>query len=328
MKPSMLILIFVLSFALLGTRICLVLAKAPTTAKIVFGASREGNRDLYLMNPDGSEQINITNHPADDIYGAWSPTGEQILFASDRDGGYDLYLMGADGQNVRRVFGKSAHRENPTWSPDGKQIAYTRREQGKRFIYIASIDSKKEERLAIGSNLAWSPDGTEIVCVVKAGQDRWEIHILNVHTRKQKVFFPPKAMPAWIGSIPAWSPKGDKLAFSWQNKLPLVAFENRETIYVVNRDGTGLTQIVDEAGPKAVSPIWSPRGDAILYAQDDGKAKWSLQIFKIVLGEEQPEQLTHIGVWNYPADWFDPAFALPVSLQPELLTTTWAELKK
>ena len=325
MKPSMLVLIFVFTCALLGARICPVLAKAPTTAKIVFGASREGNRDLYLMNTDGSEQINITNHPADDIYGAWSPTGEQILFASDRDGGYDLYLMNPDGQNVRRVFGKSAHREAPAWSPDGKQIAYTRREQGKRVIYIASIDSKKEERLAIGSGPAWSPNGMEIAYIVKAGQDRWEMHILNVHTRKQKVFFPPKAMPTWMGSIPAWSPAGDKLAFSWQHKVPLVAFEDRETIYVVNRDGTGLTQIVDEAGPRATDPVWSLQGDELLYARRKHQAK---QIFKIALNGGQPEQLTHIGLWNTPADWFDPAYALPVSPQPQLLTTIWGKLKR
>lgn len=325
MKPSMLVLIFVFNFALFGVEICPVLAKAPTTAKIVFGASREGNRDLYLMNTDGSEQINITNHPADDIYGAWSPTGEQILFASDRAGGYDLYLMDAGGQNVRRVFGKSAHREAPTWSPDGKQIAYTRREQGKRVIYIASIDSEKEERVAIGSSPAWSPDGMKIIYSVKAGQDRWELHIFNVHTQKQKVFFPPQAMPTWMGSIPAWSPDGDKLAFSWQHKVPLVAFEDRETIYVVNRDGTGLTQIVDEAGPRATDPVWSPRGDELLYARWKHEAK---QIFKIALDGGQSEQLTHIGTWNTPVDWFDPAYALPISPQPWLLTTTWGDVKK
>lgn len=331
MKRSMLVLVLIFNFALLGAKISAALAKAPTTAQIVFGASREGNRDLYLMNIDGSEQINITGHPADDIYGAWSPTGEQILFASDRDrfpGSYDLYLMDANGQNVRRVFGKSAHREAPTWSPDGKQIAYMRQDIGERFIYIATSDGRDEERVAIGGSPAWSPDGKEIVCVVKAGQDRWELHILNVRTRQQKVFFPPKAIPTWIGSIPTWSPEGDKLAFSFQNKLPLKAFGNRETIYTVNRDGTGLTQIVNEAGPKAVSPIWSPRGDALLYAQDDGKARWSLQIFKIVLDKEQTEQLTQMGVWNYPADWFDPAYALPVSPQYQLLTTTWGEVKR
>ena len=325
MKPSMLVLIFVFICTLLGSRICPVLAKAPKTAKILFGASREGNRDLYLMNPDGGEQINITNHPADDIYGAWSSTGEQILFASDRDGGYDLYLMDAGGQNVRRVFGKSVHREAPTWSPDGKQIAYTRREQGKRVIYIASIDSEKEERVAIGSAPAWSPDGMEIAYIVKAGQDRWEIHIFNVRTRKQKVFFPPKAIPTWMGSIPAWSPDGDKLAFSWQHKVPLADFGNRVTIYVVNRDGTGLTKIVDEVDPRATDPVWSPRGDELLYAKRKREAK---QIFKIALNGGQSEQLTHIGTWNTPVDWFDPAYALPVSPQPQLLTTIWGELKR
>ena len=328
MRPSMLIFIFPFSIALLGTRICPVLAKAPDTAKILFGASREGNRELYLMNSDGSEQINITNHPADDIYGAWSPTGEQILFASDRDEWYDLYLMDADGKNVRRVFGKSAHRECPTWSPEGKQIAYERQDLGERFIYIATSDGKNEERVAIGGSPAWSPNGTEIAYVVQAGQDRWEIHILNVRTRKQKVFFPPKAMSTWIGSIPAWSPKGDKLAFSWQNQLPLKAFESKETLYTVNRDGTDLTQIVGEVGPKVTSPVWSPREDALLYAQQDGRAKWSLQIFKAVLGNGPTEQLTAIGSWNVPADWFDPAYALPVSPQPQSLPTTWGEVKK
>lgn len=325
MKPSMLVLIFVFNFALLGAGICPVLAKAPTTAKIVFGASREGNRDLYLMNIDGSEQINITNHPADDIYGAWSPTGEQILFASDRDKGYDLYLMDADGQNPRPVFRKSAHREAPTWSPDGKQIAYIRRDLGKQFIYIATSEGKDEERVAMGGSPAWSPDATEIAYTVKAGQDRWEMHILNLRTRKQRVFFPPKAMPTWMGSIPAWSPDGDKLAFSWQHKVPLGAFKNQETIYVIKRDGTNLTQIVDEVDPRATDPVWSPRGDELLYASRKQTGK---QIFKIAVNGGQPKQLTHIGLWNTPADWFDPVYALSISPQPQLLTTTWAQIKK
>ena len=331
MREKPLRVLCVLSVVMLYTNVCSVFAKVPDTPKIIFGTYREGNHELYLMNPDGSEQVNITNHRAADVSGVWSPTGEQILFASNRDrfpGSLDLYLMDADGKNVRPMFEKSEDRRYPAWSPDGKQIAYKRFDGGVRYVYIATSDGKDEERVAIGSSPTWSPDGTKIACVVKAGQDRWEIHTLNVRTRKQKVFFPPKAMPAWTGSIPVWSPGGDKLAFSWQNKMPLKAFESKETIYTVNRDGTGLTQIVGEAGPKVTSPVWSPRGDALLYAQDDGKARWSLQIFKIVLGREQPEQLTHIGVWNNPLDWFDPAYALPVSLQPQLLTTQWGEVKR
>ena len=330
MRRTMPILFFFFTLVTLGVSVCVVFAKPPDTAKIVFGASREGNREIYLMNPDGSAQMNITNHRADDISGAWSPTGEQILFASDRDrflGSWDLYLMDPNGQNVRPIFGKSEERRHPEWSPDGKQIAYTRFDAGVGYIYIATSDGKNEERVAIGGTPAWSPDGTEIAFVVKTGAKRWEINILNVRTRKQKAFFPPKATPSWLRA-PRWSPRGDKLAFSWLHRVPFGDFLKTETIYTVNRDGTGLTQIVDEAGPEVTSPVWSPQGDTLLYAQDSEAARRSLQIFKIVLGEEQPEQLTDIGIWNTPKDWFDPAYALPVSPQPQLLTSTWAEVKR
>ena len=331
MRRTMPILFCFFGLLPLGVRVCVVFAKPPDAAKIVFGASREGNREIYLMNIDGSEQINITNHPADDIAGVWSPTGEQILFASDRDrfpGSFDLYLMDADGSNVRPVFEKSADRRHPAWAPDGKQIAYTRVERDEFRLYIGTIDGKNEERVAIGAGPAWSPDGTEIAFVVEAvAGERWQIDVLNVQTLKQKSFFPPKGVPSWVRG-PAWSPSGDKLAFCWLHRVPFGDFLHTETIYTVNRDGTGLTQIVDEAGPEVTSPVWSPQGDVLLYAQDTEKARRSLQIFKIVLGGGQPEQLTDIGIWNTPEDWFDPAFALSVSPQPQLLTTVWGEVKK
>ena len=327
MRRTMPILFWVSTFMFLGVSVCVVFAKPPDTAKIVFGANREGNRELYLMNIDGSEQINITNHRADDVSPTWSPTGEQILFASDRDrflGSWDLYLMDPNGQNVRPVFGKSADRSAPSWSPNGKQIAYRKREHGQQFIYIADIDGKNEERVAIGGTPAWSPDGTEIAFVVKTGEERWEINVLTVRTRKQKPFFPPKAAPSWVRG-PAWSPRGDKLAFAWLHRVPFVDFLKTETIYTVNRDGTRLTQIVDEVNPQATDPVWSPRGDELLYASRKQEAK---QIFKIDLNGGQPEQLTDIGIWSTPGDWFDPAFALSVSPKPQLLTTTWGDVKK
>lgn len=307
-----------------------VFAKAPSTAKIVFGANRGQDRDIYLMNPDGTQQVNITNHPADDISPVFSQTGEQILFASDRGNPaprtWDLYLMDIDGGNVQKVFAKPAIRMAPTWSPDGKQIAYHRMDPGGPFIYITTMDKKKEERVAIGAGPAWSPNGTEIA-FVSGAPERKQISILNLHTRKSKVLFPAKPVPSWIPASVAWSPTGDRIAFSWLHRVPLKDFPETETIYLVNRDGTGLLQVIDEAGPWVVSPVWSPQGDELLYMRHDGKAEWSWQIFRTDLVGGQPEQLTHIGIWNNPADWFDPAFALPVSPQPHLLTTTWADVK-
>ena len=93
---------------LMCSGICSVFAEAPKTAQIVFASARDGNREVYIMNPDGSQQIRLTDNPADDLYPTWSPTGEQILFVSDRVRIRDLYLMDADGSNVRRVFKRVA----------------------------------------------------------------------------------------------------------------------------------------------------------------------------------------------------------------------------
>ena len=314
---------FALSYVMLCLNIYPVFAKAPATAKIAFGSARDGNREIYIMNPDGTQQTNLTRHKADDVSPAWSPTGEQVLFASDRDrflGSWDLYLMDPNGQNVRPVFGKSADRFSPSWSPNGKQIAYAKREHGQYLVYIADIDGKNEERVAIGGTPAWSPDGTEIVFVTKAGQERWEINILNMRTRKQKVFFPFEARPTWVRS-PKWSPSGDKLAFSWYDEV----LQEKETVYIVNRDGSALEKIVQNPGRGAVSPVWSPHGDALLYTQR--VANLRSELFKVSLDGTPPKQLVNIGFWNHAADWFDPAFALPVAPKPQLLTTQWGEVK-
>ena len=310
------------SLALVYSSLCPIWAKAPETPKIVFASFRDGNLDIYLMNPDGTQQLRITKHPALDNMPVWSPTGEHILFASDRNKEplhWDIYLMDADGSNVQAVFAKAANRSEPAWSPDGTQIAYSRREPSGYFIYIATIDGKQEEKVAIGSSPSWSPDGSEIA-FVGGGLEQNHISILRLGTRKQKVIFPPKAPPSWISGCVVWSPTGDTFAFSWLHQVPLAAFINTETIYMINRDGTGLVQLVDAAGQQAVNPVWSSTGDALLYIHKHR------QIFKMGVDEKQPEQLTDMGV-NYLGDWFDPAYALPVSPQPQFLTTMWGKLK-
>jgi Tol biopolymer transport system component len=118
----------IFSLMLLCANIFQVFAKTPTTPKILFTSTRDGNRDVYIMNLDGTEQVNLTQHRADDQQAVWSPTGEQILFVSDRGGVRDLYLMNPDGSNVQHYFKFKIEdwRTDPTWSPDGTQFAYER----------------------------------------------------------------------------------------------------------------------------------------------------------------------------------------------------------
>ena len=333
---------YMLSLMLLCASVCPVLAKVPTAPKVLFTSSRDGNREVYIMNPDGSEQVNLTHHPADDQQAVWSPTGDQILFASNRGhkvwGTWDLYLMDPDGANVRRVFKKEDFRDSPTWSPDGKQIAYVNSnwDAGESHTYIAPLGEQEEEHIVEGFAPAWSPNGRELAYVAYI-LDARRVGLIDIRTKKITRLLPRKAN-SWQNS-PSWSTMGDKLVFSW-NKNPLPPnhrpgrdrfppeWEKKESIYIVNRDGTDLQQLVDEVGPKAVNPVLSSDGSEVLYTQEVNGRQ---QIFKLDLNSGITAQLTHVGHLyqaNTDGDWFDPAYALPVSPQPHLLTTMWGQLKQ
>ena len=147
MKMTRLLGFVILNLFVLTVSVPLLFAKAPTTPKILFTSTRDGNSEVYIMNPDGTEQMNLTQHPGADLRAVWSPTGEQILFLSDRDDVRDLYLMDPDGTNVRRVFKKEAYRGRPAWSPDGKKIAYMhlRWDLNEYPIYIATLGEQKRK---------------------------------------------------------------------------------------------------------------------------------------------------------------------------------------
>lgn len=309
--------------------------KTLETAKIVFTSTRGGNSDIYIINPDGIGLVQFTRHRGTDSQPKWSPTGEQILFVSDRqDGVPDLFLIDADGKNIRKVFPETAHRTRPTYSPDGKRIAYLR--DIERAIYTATINGEEEKQLVpVGKSKGepdWSPDGTEIAFVSKIETPigGYQIRIINLETNEQEILLADE-LP--LMRSPAWAPSGDKIAFSW---LDLDVWDvnvllqwgggnaawKNETLYVVNRDGSGLRQLLNRANAGAVRPVWSPRGDELIYERSEPL----FQIFKIALDGQISEQLTHEGR-NSNGDWFDPA-ALPVTLQPALLTTTWGKLKQ
>ena len=108
--------------------------------KLVFVSNREQNVDIYTANPDGSDIVRLTEHPANDLLPIWSPDGTQIAFQSERSGGTDVYVMNADGSNLRRLTGGDAFDGHPTWSPDGTRIAFSSNRSGRYQIWVMAAD--------------------------------------------------------------------------------------------------------------------------------------------------------------------------------------------
>ena len=80
----------------------------------------------------------------------------------------------------------------------------------------------------------------------------------------------------------------------------------------MNHDGGNPERIVEPlAGFSTDNPDWSPNGNALVYEQYD-IGNGNRQIYRVNLNGDEPEKLTRKGA-NFFADWFDPAFALPVT---------------
>ena len=61
--------------------------------KIAFVSTRGSNQSIYLMNIDGSNQIQLTKNSIQDNAPAFSPDGKKLAFTSYRDDNYDIYLI-------------------------------------------------------------------------------------------------------------------------------------------------------------------------------------------------------------------------------------------
>lgn len=57
---------------------------SPDGRRIVFTSTRDGNREIYSVNADGTDLRNLTNHSDSDYDPSWSPDGRRIAFTSTR----------------------------------------------------------------------------------------------------------------------------------------------------------------------------------------------------------------------------------------------------
>jgi Tol biopolymer transport system component len=99
---------------------------SPDSKQLVFRSTRDGEKNLYIMNADGSGVRRLTEGKWTDTQCNWSPTGEWIAFASNRDhDAFALWLIKPDGTGLRKLTDHSGGMNNhPHFSPDGEWIVF------------------------------------------------------------------------------------------------------------------------------------------------------------------------------------------------------------
>jgi WD40 repeat protein len=123
----------------------------PTKGKVVWGSSRTGSHQIFMMTLPDLVIYQLTNHPHVNYFPRFSPEGSRIVFArsqkkwvSERDQiPWDVYLY--DLKSGKESL--AARNGNfPLWLPDGQQILFLR---GYRVI-VLDLVSKKERTIFDG----------------------------------------------------------------------------------------------------------------------------------------------------------------------------------
>ena len=82
--------------------------------KIVYKTDPAGNDEIYIMDIDGTNKTNLTNHTDNDVQPAFSPDGTKIAFRTNRDGGApEVYIMNVDGTNQTNLSNNAADDRSP-----------------------------------------------------------------------------------------------------------------------------------------------------------------------------------------------------------------------
>ncbi len=134
---------------------------SPDGKCIAYASLVNGKGQIFVMNVDGSDRVNLTNHPSHNSVPHWSPDGTRIVFYSERDGNREVYVMNAAGSQVIRLTNHRATDYLATWSPDGKHLVFTSERDGNPDIYMMNPDGTDVTHLVSHSgddfNPVWSP---------------------------------------------------------------------------------------------------------------------------------------------------------------------------
>lgn len=244
---------------------------SPDGSQIAFVApGGAGNGlDIWVMDADGANPINMTQHAGDEFDPTWSPNGELIAFTHHlRDAGsipiYALTVIEPSGRGRLRLS-EDFVEGDPTFSSDGQWLLYVISASSHDYFYFRAdwndfVEPKAFDLRALFgefgevSDPAWAPFGNQFAYVETLNGRQNIIHVTYDRMEQNGLHQPTEYVLTETGheTDPAWSPDARWLAFTSTR-------DNQSEVYLMPTTGRPQVNLTARPGVDR-SPDWKPVG--------------------------------------------------------------------
>jgi Tol biopolymer transport system component len=245
------------------------LLSTPSPTRIAFMSDRDGNWEIYIMDRDGGNPINLTNSPARDGIPLHATGQDRLIFASDQDGeSLDVLSMDLDGNIVSNITQTPDSNEIPiAWSPDAGHVVFASDRGGASQIFLVETSGEGllnlSERDAAQSFDDWSSETDQFI--LTTASDLGPSLLITDPDGSTQQNLTDGSYPAGGGQ---WSPDGQKVAF-----MGIGPEGTALDIFVVDVSGGEPVNLTQSPSNESF-PQWSPDGSKIAFNSDrDGNSE-------------------------------------------------------
>ncbi len=257
---------------------------------IYFDSARgkAGVKEIWQMEPDGSNPKQVTFYNSLSMTPAVSPDGRLLAFSSFVKGNPAIFLFSLEtGRRLPFYNEVASLTTTPEFTPDGKQILFASSVSGWAQIYIANTDGSGMRRVTYSRSIDIEPKvnpktGAEIAFVSgRSGMP--QIYEMNMEGTDVQRLTDGEGEAV----NPAWHPDGQHIAFAWTRGYA----PGNYNLFVMDVATRQFNQLTYGAG-RNENPSWAPDGRHIVFSST---RSGSAQIWTMLADGTQLKQLTTEG---------------------------------
>lgn len=270
------------------------------TVEFVSCKADKGNKELWVMNIDGSNQRKLTNTAEPELNAEWINGGKEIAFLSVADKQLQLFIMNSDGSNRRQISNVEKGINGFVLSPDEKKILFIGNvKYGKTVVdNYPNLDKAKAYIVDDLMYKHWDEWVTEIPHPFIADFDGNKLDNI-VDIMEGEPYEAPMKPFGGVESL-AWTKDSKSVIYVSRKKTGKeYALSTNSDLYLYNLETKETKNLTEGMMGYDTNPVISPKGDKLawLSMERDGYESDMNRIFVMDLKTMEKTHLT--SDWDY-----------------------------